>query len=71
MHELDLTPIPQDISALTLESKAPSLKRKIDFGDSVTPQKRRILESYSTGDIRQVVAVYSTVYSNFKYLYQH
>ncbi|KAG1823060.1 hypothetical protein EV424DRAFT_1346534 [Suillus variegatus] len=50
----------KDISALTLESKAPSLKRKIDFGDSVTPQKRRILESYSTGDIRQVVAVYST-----------
>ncbi|KAG2747127.1 hypothetical protein P692DRAFT_20739637, partial [Suillus brevipes Sb2] len=31
--------------------------RKIDFGDSITPWKRRILESYSTGDICQVVAL--------------
>jgi hypothetical protein len=51
----------QDINALTLESDAPSLKRKIDFGDSVTPRKRRILESYSTGDMCQVVAVYSDI----------
>ncbi|KAG1797462.1 uncharacterized protein HD556DRAFT_1306600 [Suillus plorans] len=51
----------KDINALTLESDAPSLKRKIDFGDSVTPRKRRILESYSTGDMCQVVAVYSDI----------
>lgn len=69
----ELTPISQDKNAPTLESKGPSLKRKLDFGDLVTPRKRRILESYSTGDICQVATVYSdaTVCSIFKYLYQH
>ncbi|KAG1878999.1 hypothetical protein F4604DRAFT_1923686 [Suillus subluteus] len=33
---------------------ARSLKHNIDFDDVVSPRKRRILESYSTGDIRQV-----------------
>ncbi|KAG1846349.1 hypothetical protein C8R48DRAFT_779579 [Suillus tomentosus] len=49
----------KDKNAPTLESKGPSLKRKLDFGDLVTPRKRRILESYSTGDICQVATVYS------------
>ncbi|KAG1802901.1 uncharacterized protein HD556DRAFT_1304141 [Suillus plorans] len=49
----------KDKNAPTLESKGPSLKRKLNFGDLVTPRKRRILESYSTGDICQVATVYS------------
>ncbi|KAG1905192.1 uncharacterized protein F5891DRAFT_1183129 [Suillus fuscotomentosus] len=51
----------KDINALTLESDAPSLKHKIDFGDLVTPRKRCVLESYSTGDMCQVVVVYSDI----------
>ncbi|KAG1836142.1 hypothetical protein DFJ58DRAFT_735186 [Suillus subalutaceus] len=47
----------KNISAL--ESSAPSLKQKINFGDSITPRKQHILESYSTGDIYQVIVVYS------------
>ncbi|KAG2107659.1 uncharacterized protein F5147DRAFT_653187 [Suillus discolor] len=54
----------KDINALTLESDAPSLKHKINFGDSVTPRKRCILESYSTGNMCQVVAVYSDIMSD-------
>ncbi|KAG1728747.1 uncharacterized protein EDB91DRAFT_1253346 [Suillus paluster] len=41
--------------AVTQHSKARSLKHNIDFDDSVSPQKRRILESYSVGDICQVI----------------
>ncbi|KAG1837292.1 hypothetical protein DFJ58DRAFT_846564, partial [Suillus subalutaceus] len=37
-----------DIDSLALESKGPSLKRKFDLGDLVTPRKRRLLKSYST-----------------------
>ncbi|KAG1844865.1 hypothetical protein C8R48DRAFT_780086 [Suillus tomentosus] len=47
-----------DISTL---AKAP-LKHKFEFDDdSVCPRKRRLLESYSTGDICQVVAMPRTI----------
>ncbi|KAG1854334.1 hypothetical protein C8R48DRAFT_776723 [Suillus tomentosus] len=36
--------------------KARSSKHNIEFDDSVSPRKRRILESYSMGDIHQVIA---------------
>ncbi|KAG1726335.1 hypothetical protein EDD22DRAFT_961451 [Suillus occidentalis] len=47
------------------QDTAQSSKRNIEFDDSASPRKRRLLESYSTGDIHQVIAIQlqpSTIY---------
>jgi hypothetical protein len=67
---LTLTSVAQDTKTLAViqqdgvaqESRVLPLKRKIESGDSTSPRKQRILESYSTGDICRVVA---TVHSDF------